>query len=248
LASSIPLKSNPILNSYLDGIDDEFLDEVDDDAYLQKLSNNYESLVIKPKMNSEKLLNLGLQISKDFRKSPKGNSTHITIQVPLRNNPVNQTNKQTKLSEIITLNSDDNDESTDDILPLINDNFNDDDIEEIDDDELLMLGMKSMPNQLKLTKNDFIIPDLASYSNTKWLFNDIKDSSANFRSFEYPHTQNLLTSFHNLFGLKEFRAQQFEAINAALLSHNVFVLMPTGGGNSNHKIEILWKILFSCGL
>ena len=76
------------------------------------------------------------------------------------------------------------------------------------------------------------IPDINAYEKIQWLFNDIKDCSPYYRSLDYPHSDTMLSAFRNLFGLKLFRPQQFEAINAALLSHNCFVLMPTGGGKS----------------
>lgn len=66
----------------------------------------------------------------------------------------------------------------------------------------------------------------------QWL-SDIKDDAAEFsRDHTYPHTKTMFEVFDNIFGLKQFRHNQLEAINAALLNHDCFVLMPTGGGKS----------------
>lgn len=48
----------------------------------------------------------------------------------------------------------------------------------------------------------------------------------------HPHCAKLRQVFSQVFKLKMFRTNQFEAINAAMLKNDVFILMPTGGGKS----------------
>ncbi|XP_055926147.1 recQ-like DNA helicase BLM isoform X2 [Argiope bruennichi] len=57
-------------------------------------------------------------------------------------------------------------------------------------------------------------------------------ASLEFKGFNFPFSKDVLNVFHNIFGLKMFRHNQLEAINAALLGNDCFVLMPTGGGKS----------------
>ena len=49
---------------------------------------------------------------------------------------------------------------------------------------------------------------------------------------DYPHTGDLNKIFVRVFGLRKFRPNQLEAINAAILGKDCFILMPTGGGKS----------------
>ncbi|XP_077452980.1 recQ-like DNA helicase BLM isoform X2 [Stigmatopora argus] len=53
-----------------------------------------------------------------------------------------------------------------------------------------------------------------------------------FRGFDFPHSEEMMKLFHKRFGLHQFRFNQLEAINAAVLREDAFVLMPTGGGKS----------------
>ncbi|XP_018016782.1 uncharacterized protein LOC108673454 [Hyalella azteca] len=53
-----------------------------------------------------------------------------------------------------------------------------------------------------------------------------------FSGMNYPHTKLMLHVFQKCFGLRRFRENQKEIVNAALLGKDCFVLMPTGGGKS----------------
>uniref|UniRef100_A0A182JUP8 RecQ-like DNA helicase BLM n=1 Tax=Anopheles christyi TaxID=43041 RepID=A0A182JUP8_9DIPT len=53
-----------------------------------------------------------------------------------------------------------------------------------------------------------------------------------FDGMSYPHSPRLQVAFKETFGLRTFRPNQLQVINATLLGHDCFVLMPTGGGKS----------------
>nr|XP_032515315.1 Bloom syndrome protein homolog [Danaus plexippus plexippus]XP_032515316.1 Bloom syndrome protein homolog [Danaus plexippus plexippus] len=53
-----------------------------------------------------------------------------------------------------------------------------------------------------------------------------------FDGDDYPHSIPMMETLKEKFGLTSFRPNQKQVINATLLGHDCFVLMPTGGGKS----------------
>ncbi|XP_074601090.1 ATP-dependent DNA helicase Q1-like isoform X2 [Brevipalpus obovatus] len=102
------------------------------------------------------------------------------------------------------------------------------------------------PEEIKTPSYNFDSPKTTSSSNSydfeplpvlnspsisnKNLFQNSTDQSLKKMNFDFSNI--LLDQFRNTFGLKTFRPNQLEAVNAACLGRDCFILMPTGGGKS----------------
>ena len=64
-------------------------------------------------------------------------------------------------------------------------------------------------------------------------------TSGEFIGESYPHSGEMRMVFRNVFGLQYFRKNQLEAINAALLGHDTFILMPTGESCDTGEYSII---------
>lgn len=63
---------------------------------------------------------------------------------------------------------------------------------------------------------------------------------------KFPHSAEMMNIFHRKFGLHCFRTNQLEAINAALLGEDCFILMPTGTELQLLLQALVQAFLFPC--
>ncbi|CAG7728181.1 unnamed protein product [Allacma fusca] len=84
------------------------------------------------------------------------------------------------------------------------------------------------PSPKKALTNKSNNPDIGDFrGNVK---ND--GITGEFDRTNFPHCKPMMTVFKSKFGLRSFRPNQLQTVNAAMLGHDCFVLMPTGGGKS----------------
>ncbi|XP_044018957.1 Bloom syndrome protein homolog isoform X2 [Aphidius gifuensis] len=144
-------------------------------------------------------------------------------------------------------------DSTPEVEADKSDNFKYEDMFDNDDDDFFIeeLNEKSLSNELRdlpvfgnsnqssveQSSSQISVKSNGSRSNYFEMGNftgDVKNDgvSGEFDSLDYNHSPQMLKLFRRIFGLYNFRPNQLQAINAALLKFDTFILMPTGGGKS----------------
>lgn len=121
-------------------------------------------------------------------------------------------------------------------------------VDEFDEFDMMVsrsgdLGVNSMDlngsnhveqNSIKLTTGTSQLSQKSNSSHLGNFYSGTKNDglSGEFDGYSFPHAELMQTSLRYTFGLKSFRPNQLQAINATMLGHDCFVLMPTGGGKS----------------
>lgn len=98
-----------------------------------------------------------------------------------------------------------------------------------------MMSTKSNSHSSSSTTNSKPISQVASGDAEMGRFHSgIQNDgrTGQFDGKDFPHSKEMMEVFRLKFGLHEFRPNQLQVVNAALLGHDCFVLMPTGGGKS----------------
>ena len=97
---------------------------------------------------------------------------------------------------------------------------------ELDDDSMDNLGEISFNIENLQRQKDYISAEkfCGFYQNDA--------DNPEYKRVDFPFSKELFKMFKEKFGLKKFRQNQLEAINAACLNKDCFILMPTGGGKS----------------
>ncbi|KAK7869932.1 hypothetical protein R5R35_013711 [Gryllus longicercus] len=102
-----------------------------------------------------------------------------------------------------------------------------------DDNEMTLANDSNLSESENNTSNT--LPSSVNESNFIGKFSSSTKNdgiSGEFSGTDFPHSKEMLKAFREVFGLHSFRPCQLQAINAILLNHDSFILMPTGGGKS----------------
>ncbi|XP_061719825.1 recQ-like DNA helicase Blm [Cydia pomonella] len=105
-------------------------------------------------------------------------------------------------------------------------------LEDFEDD--MDISLTTEPEVVKLMEHSTLETETPKYKGMGNFHEGTQNDgiTGEFDGLDYPHSSMMMEMFSEKFGLRSFRPNQLQVINATLLGHDCFVLMPTGGGKS----------------
>lgn len=96
------------------------------------------------------------------------------------------------------------------------------------------MTISSASTSAKITSKSTCASTVQDIANMGNFYSGTKNDgiTGEFDGHNYPHSERTQAAFSYHFGLKSYRPNQLQTINATMCGHDCFVLMPTGGGKS----------------
>lgn len=210
-------KSHPISCDKAKSITDTELIELNDD---DMFDDEYDSI-----FESDQILQIESQLTNNNMCLSANNATRSdNINVSYQDNyPRNSSFDQDNYIDPIDSYSPPNDN-------FLNYNYS---FESMDNDNMQTDGHDKSHDRSFAAIPDLNTSGLVNTAGTQFLGHPPNDGEdANLKSLNFDFSKQMMSKFKNTFGLRNFRTNQLEVINATCLKHDCFVLMPTGGGKS----------------